>query len=83
VAEPLQLNHEQFVRLQDYLEVFGSDKGQRVLADMRKEYCGSCFHNDPLKMAFWNGRREVVLDIESILSLRGRELVEEKEEENA
>lgn len=82
MAEPLRLNEQQVQRLQSFLDVFKSEKGQRVLEELRKDYCGSCFDENPYTMAFKEGRRAVILDIEWTLKNFNRELVVEKEEEN-
>jgi hypothetical protein len=58
---------EQMVYLQDYWETFGSERGKRVLNDMKAKYCKSCFDKDPYKMAFLNGQREVILEIEETM----------------
>jgi len=68
--------------LQDYWETFGSERGQRVLKDMRTKYCGSCFSGNPYKMAFMIGQREVVMDIEEVLEMRDQ-AIQVEEEKNA
>jgi hypothetical protein len=82
VAEPLRLNEQQVQKLQTFLDVFKSEKGQRVLEELRKDYCGSCFHENPVRMAFLEGQRQVVLDIEWTLKNFDKELIVEKENEN-
>ncbi len=65
-------------RVTDYLRTFGSEHGKRVLKDMRKSYCGYTFDPNPFTAARNEGKREVVLDIESLL-LMGKKpaLIEE------
>ena len=72
--EPYFVTSEQMSRLQDYWEVFESEKGKRVLEDMRKDYCGSCFSPDAVQMGFLNGERQVILNIEEVLSLKDRDI---------
>jgi hypothetical protein len=78
--DPYLVTAEQLTRLQDYWEVFGSDKGKRVLEDMKKDYCGSCFSPDAIQMGFLNGERQVILNIEEILSIKDRNPTVEGEE---
>jgi hypothetical protein len=56
--------------LQDYWETFGSERGKRVLVDMRVKYCDSCFHENPYRMGYLCGQRDVVREIEEVLEMR-------------
>ena len=56
---------EQKAMIARYKNIFTSEEGQRVLSDMMK-VCGmqqSSFDTDPLKMAYHEGQRAVVLRI--------------------
>jgi len=65
--------------LNDYWDTFGSEKGQRVLNDMKIKYCDSCFHGNPYRMAFLNGQRQVVLEIEEVLEMRNYDIQVEED----
>jgi hypothetical protein len=65
--------------LVDYWETFGSERGQRVLNDMKAKYCDSCFDENTNKMAFLNGQRQVILEIEEVLSMRSQDIKEEED----
>lgn len=68
--------------LQDYWETFGSEKGKRVLKDMKAKYCGSSFHENPYRMGYLVGQRDVVMDIEEVLETRDQ-TIQVEEEKNA
>ena len=69
--------------LQDYWESFLSEKGKRVLNDMRIKYCQSCFDENPYRMAYRSGQRDVVMEIEEVLEMRNQDIQVEKEEKDA
>lgn len=79
--QPYLVTPGQMSVLQDYWEIFGSEKGQKVLADMKKDYCGSCFSLDAVQMAFLNGQRQVILNIEETLSLKDKDVIVEEEKD--
>jgi hypothetical protein len=54
-------------RIGDYLTVFTSDAGRRVLKDMRNSYCGHIFSPEMTQMSYDMGKRAVVKDIEAII----------------
>ncbi len=60
---------EEKQRVADYVQVFTSPAGRRVLDDLRKAYWGTrtTYHPDPTRMAMNEGNREVVLEIEYII----------------
>lgn len=60
----------------DFRQVFNSEAGQRVLADLAK-FCfanESTFHADPRAHAFAEGRREVFLRIQHQLKLTNEQV---------
>jgi hypothetical protein len=77
-----QLSEDQKQRLEIFLKVFRSGDGQRVLEELRKDYCDSCFDENPYKTAFNEGRRQVVLDIEWALKYSDQEKLVEMEADN-
>jgi len=60
--------------LVDYWEVFFSERGKRVLDDMREKYCASSFHENPYRMGYLCGQRDVVVEIEEVLSMRNQDI---------
>ncbi len=72
----------QIAKISDYKLVFNSPHGQRVLMDMMKNHrmLSSSFDSDPLKMALYEGERNVVLRILSMLKIDIQELHKRIEE---
>lgn len=82
-----QRKQEYLTRVGDYLKTFTTAHGRRVLQDMRRQYCGHTFDEDPFRNAYNDGKREVVTDIEAVLILgknpkRVEELFRQPEDDN-
>ncbi len=61
------------VRVSDYTRTFGTQHGQRVLADLIKTFGGDTFNENPFVMAARAGERRPILRIKQYL-LRGKNL---------
>lgn len=81
MKEPLKLTHEQIIGIQRYAKVFGTNEGEWVLTDLKKDNCGSVYSKgDSHHTAYLNGRRDVIFEIEEVLEMAKREIEEEKQE---
>lgn len=74
-----ELTEEQAARwsiAQDTQLCFGSEVGQRVLAQLDRDFAArSSFHPEPLAMAFAEGERHVILTIRARLAMRIQDFV--------
>lgn len=60
-----------------YRQTFSTKFGEKVLADLQKRYnLRSSFHDNPTRLAFNEGERNVVLMIMSLLSIDENQIQE-------
>lgn len=58
------MNKVQKERAKDYWNVFARNTiGQNILRDLEEAFDGSCFDENPFKMAYREGQRDVILYI--------------------
>lgn len=76
-----QLTHIKTANL--YKAHFTTPEGKKILQDLaiRCNYDRSSFDPDPIKMAYREGRRSVVLDILNILAYNLEDIMDEELEE--
>ena len=79
MEQPKEVSPEQMTFLLDYWETFGSEMGQRVLNDLRTKYREPTFTEDSHRMAYLMGQRDVVIEIEEVMSVKGQDIKVEEE----
>lgn len=63
------LNKAQQVRSANYYQIFVQNPiGKKVLEDLEESFGGSCFNENPITMAYKEGRRDVLLYIRERLT---------------
>jgi hypothetical protein len=67
-----------------YRRVFNSEDGKIILADLEKRCFGKhpSFDENPIRMAFNEGRRSVYLSIQTMLELDLKKLKEQEDASN-
>ncbi len=73
------VSKEEFEFLLDYWESFLSERGLRVLSDLREKYGNALFDKDPCIMAYRVGQRDVIMAIEEVLETKNQGVQVEEE----
>ena len=75
-----EVSPEQLMFLQDHWSTFLNERGQRVLNNLRDKYSNPQFDDNPYKMAYAMGQRDVVAAIEEVLEVREQDIKPMEEE---